>query len=628
MADPVIALDDVHVSLGRGAARVHILKGVSLAVARGEAIGLTGPSGSGKSTLLMVLAGLERAQSGGVAIDGTRLDTLSEDALARFRGARIGIVFQSFHLIPTMTAIENVAIPLELAGDPKAFAKARAELAAMGLGERLSHYPAQLSGGEQQRVALARALAPNPSILVADEPTGNLDEATGQTIIDLLFATRRRPGRDAGSRHPRQRPCRPLRPGDPAAVGAHRGRGARRRPAGRRPMTAAAAPRMSPSVVLRLAARDLRGGLAGFWIFLACIALGVTAITGVGSVADGLADGLAGQGRTILGGDASFSRVTTPPSAAETAAIAARGRIGLSADTRAMARRADGTATLVDLKGVDGAYPLTGSVVLDPPMPLAEALAPGTDGVYGLVADPTIAARLDVHPGDRLKLGEASFVLRATLVSEPDKLAGGIALGPRVIASIDGIRAAGLAGPESLVRWTTRVVLNGEGAAPVADAGLTRAVDAIKAAFPQAGWDVRTRRNVSPEFDRNLSRLTQFLTLVGLTSLIVGGVGVANAVRATVERKRASLAILKALGAPGGTVFAISLAQILAVAALGILAGLALGAALPFIVLALFGGIIPFPLEPSVYPRRARPGCGLRASDHPRLLARRPGAGA
>ena len=191
MADPMIALDDVHVSLGRGVARVHILKGVSLAVGRGEAVGLTGPSGSGKSTLLMVLAGLERAQSGGVAIDGTRLDRLSEDALARFRGARIGIVFQSFHLIPTMTALENVAIPLELAGDGRALAKARSELEAVGLGERLSHYPAQLSGGEQQRVAMARALAPNPSILVADEPTGNLDEATGQSIIDLLFATRR-----------------------------------------------------------------------------------------------------------------------------------------------------------------------------------------------------------------------------------------------------------------------------------------------------------------------------------------------------------------------------------------------------------------------------------------------------
>ena len=184
-------LDGVHVSLGRGAARVHILKGVSLRVERGQAIGLTGPSGSGKSTLLMVLAGLERAQGGAVRIDGTALGGLNEDALARFRGRRIGIVFQSFHLIPTMTALENVAVPLELAGDGRAFARAREELDGVGLGERLAHYPAQLSGGEQQRVAFARALAPQPSILVADEPTGNLDDATGRSIIDLMFRVRR-----------------------------------------------------------------------------------------------------------------------------------------------------------------------------------------------------------------------------------------------------------------------------------------------------------------------------------------------------------------------------------------------------------------------------------------------------
>ena len=191
MAEPVIVLDDVHVSLGRGAARVHILKGISLQVERGQVLGLTGSSGSGKSTLLMVLAGLEQAQSGTVTVDGTPMHRLDEDALARFRGQKIGIVFQSFHLIPTMTALENVAVPLELAGHARAFDKARAELATVGLSERLAHYPAQLSGGEQQRVALARALAPNPSIIVADEPTGNLDETTGQSIIDLMFATRR-----------------------------------------------------------------------------------------------------------------------------------------------------------------------------------------------------------------------------------------------------------------------------------------------------------------------------------------------------------------------------------------------------------------------------------------------------
>jgi putative ABC transport system ATP-binding protein len=194
MADPAIKIRDLDLSLGRGAARVHILQGISLTIERGEAVGLVGPSGSGKSTLLMTLAGLERADSGEIAIDGVSLAGMSEDALAKFRGARIGIVFQSFHLIPTMTALENVAAPLELAGAVDAFQRAEAELRAVGLGARLSHYPAQLSGGEQQRVALARALAPRPAILVADEPTGNLDEATGQAIIELMFDLRAQRG--------------------------------------------------------------------------------------------------------------------------------------------------------------------------------------------------------------------------------------------------------------------------------------------------------------------------------------------------------------------------------------------------------------------------------------------------
>jgi putative ABC transport system ATP-binding protein len=185
---PAISLSGVNLSLGRGAGRVHILKDIALNIRQGEAVGLVGPSGSGKSTLLMVMAGLERPDAGAVAVDGEDIGRLDEDALARFRGRRIGIVFQSFHLIPTMTALENVATPLELAGDNDAFERAAAELETVGLGGRLGHYPAQLSGGEQQRVALARALVASPAILVADEPTGNLDEATGRQIIDLMFA--------------------------------------------------------------------------------------------------------------------------------------------------------------------------------------------------------------------------------------------------------------------------------------------------------------------------------------------------------------------------------------------------------------------------------------------------------
>ncbi len=165
-----------------------------MTIGRGEAVGLVGASGSGKSTLLMIIAGLERPDRGSVVVDGARIDAMGEDRLARFRGQRIGIVFQSFHLIPTMTALENVAAPLELAGARDAFARAGAELALVGLSDRQRHYPAQLSGGEQQRVALARALAPRPSVVIADEPTGNLDEATGGAIIELLFAAGARSG--------------------------------------------------------------------------------------------------------------------------------------------------------------------------------------------------------------------------------------------------------------------------------------------------------------------------------------------------------------------------------------------------------------------------------------------------
>jgi putative ABC transport system ATP-binding protein len=188
LTETVIELKNADLTLGSAAASVHVLKGIDLTIDKGEAVGIVGPSGSGKSTLLMVLAGLERLDSGEIVINGAPLHTFSEDVLAEFRGRNIGIVFQSFHLIANMTALENVAVPLELAGNAQAFDIARRELTAVGLGERLNHYPGQLSGGEQQRVAIARALAPSPALLIADEPTGNLDTETGRQIADLLFA--------------------------------------------------------------------------------------------------------------------------------------------------------------------------------------------------------------------------------------------------------------------------------------------------------------------------------------------------------------------------------------------------------------------------------------------------------
>jgi putative ABC transport system ATP-binding protein len=194
MTETVLALSDARLTLAGNAGPVDILKGITLTVARGETLGLVGPSGSGKSSLLMLMGGLERATGGDVRALGQDLTAMDEDALARFRRGNMGVVFQSFHLIPTMTALENVAVPLELAGHADAFARAEAELRAVGLGARMDHYPSQMSGGEQQRVALARAAAPRPALLLADEPTGNLDGANGAAIMDLLFGLRDRHG--------------------------------------------------------------------------------------------------------------------------------------------------------------------------------------------------------------------------------------------------------------------------------------------------------------------------------------------------------------------------------------------------------------------------------------------------
>lgn len=194
MAEPILELEDVRLTLAGNAGAVEVLRGISLTVEPGQTVGLVGPSGSGKSSLLMLMGGMERATGGIVRAFGQDLGAMDEDGLARFRRGRMGVVFQSFHLIPTMTALENVAVPLEIAGARDAFARAAEELAAVGLSSRAGHYPAQLSGGEQQRVALARAAVPRPALILADEPTGNLDAANGDAVMDLLFGLRDRHG--------------------------------------------------------------------------------------------------------------------------------------------------------------------------------------------------------------------------------------------------------------------------------------------------------------------------------------------------------------------------------------------------------------------------------------------------
>jgi putative ABC transport system permease protein len=351
-------------------------------------------------------------------------------------------------------------------------------------------------------------------------------------------------------------------------------------------------------LALRLALRELRGGLRGFHVFIACIALGVMTIAGVGSLAGSLAEGLTREGRVILGGDLSFNLIHREINPDERAFLQSHGRVSLAGTMRAMGRADDGNAALVELKAVDEQYPLFGTVGLNPSIALAEVLAKKSD-MFGAAADPALLSRLNIEPGAKLTVGDAAFEIRATITNEPDKLAGGIGFGPRLLVSEDALRATGLLQPGSLVRWHYRVRLNDDNAPDAVTDAVARQA---RAQFPQAGWDIRTRRNASPALERNVTRFTQFLTIVGLTALLIGGVGVANAVKSHLDRKRDAIATMKALGATGGRVFSIYFTQVLLLAAIGSAIGLVAGAALPFVVTGLFGSIIPLPIVASLHP--------------------------
>ncbi len=344
--------------------------------------------------------------------------------------------------------------------------------------------------------------------------------------------------------------------------------------------------RLTAPLPLRFAWRELRGGVRGFGVFIACIALGVMAIAGVNSVAASLSDGLSRTGRVILGGDLAFTLIQREADDAERAFLDAHGTVSVAATLRAMARTPrsyppryadDGRegATLVEVKAVDGNYPLFGTVTTDPAMPISDVFAQHGDA-YGAAVDPALLTRLDLKTGDRITIGNAVVELRAALTSEPDKLAGGIGLGPRVLLERGGAarerapaarQSGALAVPLAPARRRRRRSRRGR------DRKTRR-----KSEFPDAGWEVRTRTKASPQLERNVERFSQFLTLVALTTLLVGGVGVANAVASHLARKRDVIGTMKALGATGVGVFAIYCAEVSLVALFAALIGAALGA--------------------------------------------------
>lgn len=344
-------------------------------------------------------------------------------------------------------------------------------------------------------------------------------------------------------------------------------------------------------VPLRFALRELRGGLSGFYVFITCIALGVAAIAGVNSVARALTNGITAEGRVILGGDLAFSLIHREATPEEMDFFRSKGTVGDVAEMRAMARRADeASQALVELKAVDATYPQGGVLKLVDGGTDAQARLGRQDGMFGALAAPELMDRLSLKVGDTIKIGEETLAVRGVIRSEPDALSGRVGFGPRLIVSIEALRGTGLLRPGSLVTWIYRVSLP-DGANDLKAIGVMRGeADRL---FPEAGWSKRSRDDAAPSLKRNIERFSQFLTLVGLTALVVGGVGVANAVQSFVDLKRPAIATLKCLGARGRVVFSVYLIQILVLALLGIAIGLVVGAAVPFLARALLVDLVP-----------------------------------
>ncbi|MHA6688009.1 ABC transporter permease [Mesorhizobium sp. A556] len=352
------------------------------------------------------------------------------------------------------------------------------------------------------------------------------------------------------------------------------------------------------SLAIRFSLREMRGGLSGFLIFLACIALGVAAIGGVNSVARSISAGVANQGQSLLGGDMRFQLTQRAATAPEYAFLESLGTVSQTANMRSMARLEDGSdQALVEVKAVDAAYPLYDGLVTAPALPHEELFGERA-GLFGAAAPDLLFERLHLKLGDRVKLGSATFELRAKLVTEPDALSDGFGFAPRLMISAEGLSASGLIQPGSLVQHIYKLRLPSD----TADARIKEIEAQAGEKFPQAGWSVRTRANAAPSLSSNIERFSQFLTLVGLTALVVGGVGVANAVRAYLDSKRGVIATFKSLGASGRFVFIVYLVQILIIAGLGIAAGLVLAALMPFAASAALASVIPVPAAGGFYP--------------------------
>ncbi|MEQ1890296.1 MAG: FtsX-like permease family protein, partial [Alphaproteobacteria bacterium] len=346
---------------------------------------------------------------------------------------------------------------------------------------------------------------------------------------------------------------------------------------------------------LRFALRELRGGLHGFYIFLACLAVGVAAIAAAGSLGAAITDGMRAEGQAILGGDAALELNYRDADAAELDHMQASGEVSLSREMRSMVKsHANDVRTLIELKAVDAAYPLFGSVSLSENVELQSAIAQ-RNGVWGAVIEGPLAVRLNAGIGALVRIGAQDYEVRAVIMREPDRASGGLTLGPRVMVAIESLDAARLEQPGSLqvrhyrIKFHTGIELNDW-------------LTALNTKFPDAAWRVRDRENSAPSTRQFLNQMAMFLTLTGLTALVIGGVGAGNAVQGFMQRKRVTIATLKCLGADGGLIFRTYMIQIIFMAGLGITIGVAAGMAIPFMLATLLADLLPVPAHFAIYP--------------------------
>ena len=566
-------------SYSSGSGSLTVLDDISFSVEEGETFSIVGPSGSGKTTLLGLSAGLDRPDSGTIELCGVEISTLNEDERALLRNRKIGFIFQDFQLLPTLTAQENVAVPLELQGAKNAAEKAATLLEKVGLANRFHHYPSQLSGGEQQRVALARAFSNTPAILFADEPTGELDEATGQKIIQLLFDLNKEAGttliiitHDMELARKTQRILR-LKGGKISAGS---------RDPYQMNHSKAYIKRAGLGWLFKMAWRDLRSNVGKLFLFMSSIIIGIAAVVAIQSFGNNLTDSIAFQSKALMGAD--YIIDSSKPANEKVAAIidslgGANSREINFASMVAFPKK--DVSKLVQVLGVEGGFPFYGDFETTPVSAAREY-----QNNNSALVDATVMLQYNLKPGDSIKVGTITLPIAGSLTSVPGRSALSSSVAPAVYIPYGQIEATGLLQKGSRVEYKYYfVATQGQ--------DLDALYEAIDQRLDAEGADMDTHMDESRRLGRRYNNFGKFLNIVAFIALLLGCIGIASAVHVYIRGKLRSIAVLKCMGASRSQTFKIFLLQIAGIGGLGGLIGTLLGVALQLAAPSLLQEYLP-----------------------------------